>query len=150
MTPRGDTVTRRRLEPAADHGFSTVEVVLLVPVFVLVLLLIVAVGQVEQARVQVEGTAREAARAASLTRTPHAAQVQAQASAELALSSQSITCVGGPDVSLDTTGFAPGGQVEVTIGCRTRLADLGMDVLAATKTLTATAASPIEIYRSGP
>ncbi len=149
MTPGGRTVTRRRLH-GADQGFSTVEVVLLFPVFVLVLLLIVAVGRVEQARVQVEGTAREAARAASLTRTPHAAQAQARASAELALESQSITCVGGPDVSLDTTGFAPGGRVEVTIGCRTRLADLGIDVLAATKTLTATAASPIEIYRSGP
>lgn len=141
------TRARRR---TAEDGFSTVEVVLLMPVLVLIVLLVVGVGRVEQARLQVTGAARDAARASSLTRTPDAANVQAQAAARTALAGQSVTCVGGPAVSVDTTQFVPGGQVVVTVTCPARLGDLGFPGLPATKTLTATSASPIEQYRTTP
>jgi len=148
------TSTRRQHstagDSAGDEGFSTVELVLLAPVLVLVLLLVVGVGRVEQARLQVTGAARDAARAASLTRTPASAHIQAQASADVALAGQSVTCVGGPTVSVDVAQFTPGGQVSVTIACQTRLGDLGFPGLPGTKTLTDTAASPIERYRSRP
>jgi Flp pilus assembly protein TadG len=145
-------LTRRRLQPTrrGDDGFGTVEMVLLTPVLVLLLLLVVGVGRVEQARLQVTGAARDAARAASLSRTADAAASQAQASADVALAGQSVTCVGGPVVSVDTSQFVPGGQVVVTVTCPARLGDLGFPGLPATKTLTATAASPLEQYRAGP
>ena len=133
-----------------DGGFGAVELVLLVPAIVLALLLVVAVGRVEQARLQVTGAARDAARAASLTRSATAAQDAAQTSATVALSAESVTCTGGPIVSLDVTHFEPGGLVEVTVTCAARLGDLGFPSLPTTKTLTATAASPLEQYRSQP
>lgn len=123
---------------------------MLVPAIVLAVLLVVAVGRVEQARLQVTGAARDAARAASLTRSVPAAQVAAQTSAEVALSAESVTCTGGPTVSLDATQFEPGGVVDVTVTCTARLGDLGFPSLPTTKTLTATAASPLEQYRSQP
>ncbi len=144
---------RRRGRPDhgfGDGGFGAVELVLLVPAIVLAVLLVVAVGRVEQARLQVTGAARDAARAASLTRSVPAAQEAAQTSAEVALSAESVTCTGGPTVSLDATQFEPGGVVDVTVTCTTRLGDLGFPSLPTTKTLTATAASPLEQYRSQP
>ncbi len=62
--PRG--VFRGTGRGRSDHGFGTVELVLLVPAIVLAVLLVVAVGRVEQARLQVTGAARDSARAASL------------------------------------------------------------------------------------
>lgn len=134
----------------SDAGFSTPEVILLVPVIILSLLLVVAAGRVEQARVQVTGAARDGARAASLSRSVPAARVQAETAADVALSQESVTCVSGPQVLVDVARFTPGGLVEVTVTCRARLGDIGLPGLPATKTLTATAASPIEQYRSGP
>ncbi|MGJ7442970.1 TadE/TadG family type IV pilus assembly protein [Aquipuribacter sp. MA13-6] len=146
--PQG--VLRRTGRGRWDEGFGTVELVLLVPAIVLAVLLVVAVGRVEQARLQVTGAARDAARAASLTRSVPAAQVAAQTAAEVALSAESVTCTGGPSISVDGSRFEPGGMVDVTITCTTRLGDLGFPSLPATKTLTATAASPLEQYRSQP
>lgn len=146
-TPRA-SVTRRR--GRGDAGVGSVELVLLVPVIVLAVLLIVAVGRVEHARLQVTGAARDAARAASLTRSPPAAQAAAQTAVDVALSAETVTCTGGPSVSVDVTQFVPGGAVEVTVTCAARLDDLGFPGLPATKTLAATAASPLEQYRSQP
>lgn len=133
-----------------DAGFGSVELILLVPALVLAVLLVVAVGRVEHARLQVTGAARDAARAASLTRSVPAAQTAAQTSVDVALSAESVTCTGGPSVSLDAARFEPGGVVEVTVSCTARLGDLGFPSLTASKTLTATAASPLEQYRSQP
>lgn len=139
-----------RLRPPGEEGFSTVEFVLLVPVFVLLLLLVVGAGRVEQARIQVTGAARDAARAASLTRTPAQAGEAARATAAAALGGQRVTCAGGPEVVVDSAAMAPGGYVEVTVTCRARLGDLGFPALPGAKALTATAASPVETYRAAP
>ena len=144
------TGTRHPCRARGEDGFSTVEMVLLVPVFVLLLLLIVGLGRVEQARIQVTGAARDAARAASLTRTPAQAGDAARATAGAALDGQQVTCAAGPDVAVDVAAMAPGGHVQVTITCRARLGDLGFPGLPGTKALTATAASPIETYRAAP
>lgn len=133
-----------------DSGFGSVEVVLLVPVLVLALLLVVAVGRVEQARLQVTGAARDATRAASLTRSPVAAQAAAAAAVDVALTAGTVTCSGGPTVSVDVSRFEPGGVVQVDVACAARLGDLGFPGLPATKTLTASASSPLEQYRSQP
>lgn len=130
-----------------DEGFSTVELVLLVPAFVLVLLLVVGLGRVQQAQLQVTGAARDAARAASLTRTPAAAGDAARLGVDVALAGQDLTCSGGADVAVDTAGFGPGGQVSVQVSCAVRLGDLGFPGLPASKTVTAQATSPIETYR---
>ena len=147
MTTR--TVTRHRRLPAGDDaGFSTIEVVLLAPVFLLLVLLVVGLGRVEQARLQVTGAARDAARAASLTRTPADATSQARTSVDVALTGQKVTCTGGPRVDVQATRFTPGGAVTVTVTCTALLADLTFPGLPGTKTVTATATSSIDTYRS--
>ena len=56
------------------------------------------------------------------------------------------------DVAVDTTGFvAPvgtDGTVTVTITCTVTIADLAIPGLPGTHTMTGTAASPIDRYRS--
>lgn len=153
MTGRRASRRQRRATRArgrGDAGFSTAEVLLVVPVIVVALLLVVAAGRVEQARLQVTGAARDGARAASMARSVPAALAQAETAADTALSQESVTCGSGPEVFVDVTRFTPGGLVEVTVTCRARLGDLGLPGLPATKTLTATAASPVEQYRSQP
>lgn len=148
MTGGRPLTTRGRI--GGDGGFSTIEVVLLVPVFVLLLLLVVAVGRVEEARIEVTGAARDAARAASLSRTAAQAADRAQGSAAVVLSGTSVSCVGGPDIDVDTTAFTPGGAVTVQVTCPVRLGDLGLPGLPGTKSVTAQASSVIETYRSAP
>jgi Flp pilus assembly protein TadG len=130
-----------------DDGFAAVELVILLPAFVLVLLLVVGLGRVQQAEIQVTGAARDAARAASLTRTPAAAVGAARAGVDVALAAQDLTCSGGPDVVVDTAGFAPGGRVQVQVSCSVRLGDLGFPGLPATKNVTAGSTSPVETFR---
>lgn len=148
MSSRPDRRSTRQVETTLDEGgFSSIEMVLLVPAFVLVLLLVVALGRVQQAELQVTGAARDAARAASLTRTPAAAADAATDAADVALASAGLTCTGGPLVAVDTADFGPAGRVVVQVGCDVRLGDLGFPGLPATKAVTAQAISPIETYR---
>ena len=138
-----DPESRRGL---CDAGFSTVEVVLLAPLFVLVLLLIVALGRVQQAGADVTGAARDAARAASLSRSV----VQADAAATQAVTAAltGLTCAGGPSTTVDTSTFTPGGQVRVSVRCLVSLSDIGLTVLPGSTTMTRHSTSPIETYRT--
>ena len=96
------------------------------------------------------GAARDAARAASLSRTAAEATDRAAGTASVALAGSSVTCVGGPDIDVDTAAFAPGGAVTVQVSCPVRLGDLGLPGLPGTKLVTAQASSVIETYRSQP
>lgn len=145
--PRQNEATRTYDD---EGGFSTIEVVLLIPVFVALILLVVGLGRVEEARIDVTGAARDAARAASLSRTAPQATERASSGATVALAGSSVTCVGGPDVDVDTSAFVPGGAVTVQVSCPVRLGDLGLPGLPGTKTVTAQASSVIETYRSDP
>lgn len=126
---------------------SVVEVVLLAPVFLLVLGMVLGWGRIEEAGVEVGGAARDAARAASLSRTPDAAAVAAQQSAAASLAAQSVECSGGPATTVDTSGFVPGGIVRVTVTCTVELADLGVPGFGRSTTMTGEGASPVEFYR---
>ena len=97
------------------------------------------------------GDVVEAITSKLVRRHPHVfGDREAETAADVALSQESVTCGSGPEVLVDVTRFTPGGLVEVTVTCRARLGDLGLPGLPATKTLTATAASPVEQYRSQP
>jgi Flp pilus assembly protein TadG len=120
--------------------------VLVTPLLMLFLFLIVAAGRLVQARLEVDSAARQAARAASLDRTPSAAAADATATAQAALASQHITC--DPlSVTPDLSDFTPGGQVTVQVSCTVSLAGLGLLRLGGAETLTSTFASPIDFYR---
>src|SRR3954447_21158169 len=103
-----------------DRGSATLELVLLTPALIALLLLVAAGGRIEQARGQLDGTAREAARAASVARTPADAQAGAATIANDRLGSVGITC-SGLSITTDTSQFRAGGSVTTSVTCNVQL-----------------------------
>ena len=140
--------------PAAAHagdrdrerGSVTTELVIVTPLLILFLLLVVALGRTAGSRIDINGAASEAARAASIARTPVTAQDAARQTATTALADQHVTCA-NLDVTTNTASFQPGGTVTVTVHCAVKLGDLTGLRLPSAKTLTATATAPIDRYR---
>lgn len=148
--PRGGGVSRRSRVLRGPVGSAPVELTLVgAPVIVLLLVLLVVCGRVVQAELQVTDAAYQAARAASLERTPGHATLAARATAEAALDPGGATCT-DLTVTVDTGGFVPGGVVRVTVTCRIDLRGLSGLAVPGSTTRTATRASPIDTYRSAP
>lgn len=130
-----------------EEGSATAELVILTPLLILLLLFVVALGRLAGARIEVDGAAAQAARAASIAGNPTQANAAAQQSASSALSSQHITCT-HLSVSVDTTDFTPGGSVAVTVSCAVDLSTLTGLHLPMTETLSNRFVEPIDAYRS--
>jgi Flp pilus assembly protein TadG len=130
-----------------ESGSVATELVLLTPLLILMLLFVVALGRTVSARLEVDGAAAQAARAASIARDPATATAMAQQTATAALGSDGVTC-GHLTVATDTAGFAPGGQVQVTVTCTVDLADLVGLRLPASQAISSTATSVVDQYRS--
>ena len=132
-----------------ERGAVATELVLLTPLLILMLLFVVALGRLAGARINVDGAAAQAARAASIATTPGGATVAAQQSAAAALGADHVTCA-TPQIATDTARFAPGGSVTVTVTCAVALGDLSGLRLPVTERVSSTAASVIDTYRSAP
>jgi Flp pilus assembly protein TadG len=137
---------RRRLR---DEGNAPLELVILAPVVFLLLAFVVAAGRTSIAQGSVAAAARDAARQASISLTPGAAQTAALSSAMTALGQDGLDC--RPVVTVDTAGFGiPVGQpatVSATVTCTVSLSDLLVPGLPGSRTLTATFASPLDPFR---
>jgi Flp pilus assembly protein TadG len=137
---------RARSPQSRERGSAAAELVLVTPFLVLLLLFAVAAGRLVQARLDVDSAAQQAARAASLARTPAAASAQATQVAQAALAGQSVTC--DPAVITPDTGdFTPGGGVAVTVSCTVHLSDLSLLHIPGSETITATFTAPVDTYR---
>jgi Flp pilus assembly protein TadG len=137
-----------RLSPFRnERGTMTVELVLLTPVLFALLAFIVGLGRAADARGQLTGAVRDAARAASLASSPDAARVAAREAALADLEGANLHCR-HPQVHTDTELFIPGGQVTVTIRCTLDLAQLVVSGLPGRSTLTATSSAPLDTYSS--
>jgi Flp pilus assembly protein TadG len=132
-----------------DAGNAALELVVLAPVLLFVLGLIIAAGRTSMAQGAVEAAARDAARQASISLNPVAAQAAAQSSASAALSQDDLKCT--PVVNVDTSQFSvPVGEpatVTATVTCTVRLSDLLVPGLPGSQTLTARFTSPLDPYR---
>lgn len=147
---RGTAIAvRRRLGGAGarDDGFSVVELVVVVPIFLVLLLVVIAAGRVQDTGVRITGAARDGARAASLERTPQAAEAAARQVVLANLAGQSLECAGGPITTVSTSAFAPGGRVQVTVTCTADLKDVAFRGLPGSARLSKAASSPVETYR---
>lgn len=137
-------MSRRR-----ERGAVSLELAVITPAILLIFVLVAFAGRMATANGTVEQAAADAARAASLSQGPSAAQQAAQDTAAAALSNSGLQCL-SLSVNADTSGFAtaPGQQanVTVTITCPVRLADLPLPGLGS-RTVTASAVSPIDTYR---
>ncbi|MGH9074863.1 MAG: TadE family protein [Acidimicrobiales bacterium] len=140
-SPRGPGLLR------GDEGSVATELVLVTPLLILMLLFVVALGRLAGARLDVDGAAAQAARAASIARDPATAAAMARQTASAGLDDDHVTCT-DLTVSTDTAAFAPGGQVTVTVTCTVGLGDLTGLRLPAAQSITSTATSVIDIYRS--
>jgi Flp pilus assembly protein TadG len=130
-----------------ETGSVTAELVLLTPLLILLLLFVVALGRLSGARLDVDGAAAQAARAASIARDPTTATAMAQQTATAALGSDHVTCA-QLTVNTDTSQFAPGGSVAVTVTCSVSLSDLTGLRLPASEQISDRFVAVIDQYRS--
>ncbi|GIH74392.1 hypothetical protein Plo01_08210 [Planobispora longispora] len=112
---------------------------LLAPVFLLFLLFLVGAGRLVEAQGEVNGAARDAARAASVERTRSEAETAAAAAAKEALTGE---CE--PRVDLSGTVWEEGGQVRAEVSCSL---DLGFLGFGAVKDVRGDSVVPLEQFR---
>lgn len=130
-----------------DAGSVSLELVVLSPVVLAVLCLVVGLARIADAGGEVTGAARDAARAASLVRTPEAARYAARDAVIGDLAAGSVACHDLQTV-VDTSEFTAGGVVRVTVHCTVSLADVAIAGLPGSKMLTGTSTAPLELFRS--
>lgn len=132
-----------------DDGTATTEITLLTPLLIVLLVLVaVVIHRGVDARIRIDDAAHQAARAASIERTPAAATKAAHTTAASALSSAGLICH-SLNVNIVTGGLRPGGIVTVNVSCQVDFGDaliLGIP----NQRLSASAAESIDIWRSIP
>ncbi|GII90949.1 TadE/TadG family type IV pilus assembly protein [Sinosporangium siamense] len=118
------------------------ETVLLAPVFILFLMFLVGAGRVVEAQGEVNGAARDAARAASVERSRSSGQDAARRTARSVLEGQ----CGAPSASVrwDLDEETGGGHVRVEVGCELDLGFLGFGL---SRRMTAVSVVPLERFR---
>jgi Flp pilus assembly protein TadG len=122
------------------------ELAIMTPVLVAFMMLMVGVGRIVNAQSQVDSAARDAVRNASIARSAGDAQNRAQTA--VADSLQNLTwCQGGPSAQTDTSSWAPGGMVSVTVTCDADLGGLTLIGLPGSKQMTGKATAPLDTFR---
>jgi Flp pilus assembly protein TadG len=127
----------------------SLELALLAPILVAFMMLMVGLGRVVEAQSQVDGAARDAARAASIARTRGDAADAAMTAAGDTMSGKRQWCQGGPQTAVlwGRTEWRRGGQVTVSVRCVVDLGGLSLIGLTPSKTMTGTATAPIDTLR---
>jgi Flp pilus assembly protein TadG len=139
-----------------ERGSAAVEVTLLAPLMIALLLLVVAAGRITSARLTVQEAAHQAARTLTLARDPTAARQQATAAAHAVTTGKKLPCthldltIDLPNASNTGAGAdpAPVAVATVRLTCTLPLGDLTGLALPHETVITATAASPLDLYRS--
>lgn len=130
----------------SEHGGATVEITLLSPLLIMFMLLVVLCGRTVTSKMDVEGAASDAARAASLERDPVAAVSAARSSVDANVEEGNVTCR-SVDVFADTSQFHAGGSVAVQVRCVLDLGDLSMLRIPGSKVVQARSVEAIDRYR---
>jgi hypothetical protein len=144
-----------RQRGGTDAGSATVELVLVAPVLVVFLLFMVFAGRVVVAMGEVEAAARDAARAASLSRSAHAAQVAADRTAAADLFGNRLAACERVAVEVDASGFEPhqtptgaiAGVVAVSVRCQMHTSDLSLLGLRGSRAVERRATAPVDAFR---
>jgi Flp pilus assembly protein TadG len=136
--------------PDRSAGNAALELVILAPALLLIISLVIAAGRTSLAQGSVSAAARDAARQASIARTPGQARASARTGALSELAQQGLHCAPAT-VSVNLAGFAvPIGlpaSVSVTVTCQVSLSDLMLPGVPGSKVLRAKFVSPLDPYR---
>ena len=126
-----------------DRGSMAVEFAILAPMFIVLVLLLVVGGRIVEAQGQVDGAARDAARAASVQVYGNQVQAAVQSAAGSDLSPPGRNgCPGGMPAPKWTGGSAAG-SVTVTVQCTINLGFFpGLGAL----TMTGHATAPLDTF----
>lgn len=136
-----------RRQPSAptardDRGSMSVELVILAPLVGILLASVVLVGRVQNARADIEGAARSAARDLSIARDPYAVVGDIEAGLAATLHVGTSTC--------QTMAFTPtitATEVTVTVACQVDLQAAAVLPVPGSMTVTATATEIVDVYR---
>ncbi|MFD5445701.1 TadE family protein [Streptomyces tendae] len=135
----------------SDKGSVAIEAAIVIPPLIMFLCLALAGGRLVTSGAKIDAAAEDAAREASIHRTAASARTAAQAAAAESLDDQGITCASS-SVAIDTSGLSvPVGQVgtvTVTVTCTVNLSDLLLPGVPGAKSLTSTATSVVDAFRS--
>ena len=147
----GQSIWARAFNHSRDErGSVAIEAAIGVPAFGLFIAMIILGGRVEIAKQSVEAAAYEAARAASIERTQSEAISSGRSAATSSLHDQGLQCA-TTNVTVNAAAFnAPLGttaQVTATVTCKVDVSDLAIPGVPGTRTITATASSPVDAYR---
>ncbi|WP_228769810.1 TadE/TadG family type IV pilus assembly protein [Actinokineospora alba] len=130
-----------------DRGSVAAEVTIAAPFLIMLLVFVaVVVHRGVDARLRIEGAAHQAARAASIQRSPATATTAAESTASSSLSSAGVSCA-SLTVNTAAAGMRPGGTISVTITCTVDFGD-ALILGVPSKTLSATAIEPIDTWRA--
>lgn len=144
---RPDPTKHRWPARVGQTGSATVELAIATPLLVAVLVMVaVIVHRGVDSRMRLDDAAHQAARAASLTRSPAAALDAAEQTATDALAQAGVVCQ-SMTVDADTASFAPGGAVTVTVGCTVSHSDALFLGVPGSRQMTASFTSPIDTWR---
>jgi Flp pilus assembly protein TadG len=134
-----------------SRGSAAIEMAVLMPMFVAVFTAAILAGRVGNAVSAVEMAAYDAARTASLARDAATAQTQAATTVDESLAEQGFSCVGGPTVELDPSGFSqPVGtpaSVTVSVTCMVTVGDIDL-IGVPDQEVSASFVSPLDQYRT--
>jgi hypothetical protein len=143
-------LTGLRRRAGGDGGNAALELLILAPVILALIGLVIAAGRTSVAQGSVDAAARDAARQASISLSPAAAQQAALSSVNAAMRADGLHCK--PVVRLLLAGFGtPLGQpaqVSASVSCTVRLSDLLVPGIPGSRKLTASFTSPLDPYRS--
>lgn len=134
------------------RGAAAVEFAVVIPGLLLIIGLVIAGGRLAHAQQTVHQLADSGARAASLARTAATARADAAFVIHSDGADAGLYCNGGPGSRVDVSGFAtPVGEaatVTVVVECTVTLSDLLLPGLPGAWTVSASASSPLDRFRS--
>jgi Flp pilus assembly protein TadG len=130
----------------SQRGAVSTELAVLTPLLIGFMLFAVYAGRVAQTQGDVTHAAYEAARSASLTGHPAAAETAAHQTASGNIAEGGVGCR-DLTVVVDTTMFTAGGRVGVTVNCDASYTDLTMLAVPGSRIFTATAVEVIDTHR---
>ncbi len=137
----------RSCAAARDDGSMALELALLTPVFFLMLSLVLAYGRFASVTGLTESAARDAARAATKSRSLDEARVRVAAITKSTLATAPTSCSTSATGRLESDDFLPGDFVTVVVTCDINYSDLGLPGAPGSKQITRQFTSPLDPYR---